>query len=110
MPPPHLNSAYLGPLTARPAPRHAAPQVRQHPWFLINLPRELQSPTFAQAHPEPHQSPEEIARIVAQARTLGGNEALMGAGKDAAMAEPISAEDYVDEVLGAGSGDYYAAV
>ncbi|GBF96775.1 hypothetical protein Rsub_09631 [Raphidocelis subcapitata] len=56
---------------ANPAQRITLPEVRQHPWFLKNLPAELANPDLARTLPEPRQSVEDIQRLVQGARTPG---------------------------------------
>ncbi|XP_002517501.2 serine/threonine-protein kinase SAPK3 [Ricinus communis] len=60
---------------ANPAKRITIPEIKQHPWFLKNLPKELieiEKTTYAESErDQPSQSVEEIMRIIQEAKTPG---------------------------------------
>lgn len=61
---------------ANPAKRISIPEIKSHPWFLRNLPRDLllgSDTNCNQADPsQPLQSAEEVMRIIREARTPAG--------------------------------------
>ncbi|XVF52468.1 hypothetical protein PTKIN_Ptkin05aG0020400 [Pterospermum kingtungense] len=60
---------------ANPAKRITIPEIKQHPWFLKNLPKELveiEKTNFAESErDQPSQGVEEIMRIIQEATTPG---------------------------------------
>ncbi|KAJ0106094.1 hypothetical protein Patl1_18346 [Pistacia atlantica] len=76
-----------------PSKRVTIPEIKQHPWFLKNLPKELveiEKTNFREAlHDQPSQSVEEIMRIIQEAQTPGAG-AKVGAQASA------GAEDHDD--------------
>ncbi|KAJ8451043.1 hypothetical protein Cgig2_026852 [Carnegiea gigantea] len=60
---------------ANPSKRITIPEIKKHPWFLKNLPKDLmerEKTNYTEADgDEPLQSVEEITRIVQEARTAG---------------------------------------
>ena len=89
--------------------RISIPEIKQHPWFLKNLPRELlevEKKSYSKLEDEqPTQSVEEIMRIIQEAKTPG--EGAKASGQGAAGA---SASDHDDESEVDVSGDYVEAV
>ncbi|XP_065879403.1 serine/threonine-protein kinase SAPK3-like [Euphorbia lathyris] len=71
---------------ANPAKRITIPEIKQHPWFLKNLPKELieieKKKNAESKVDEPSQSPEEVMRIVQEAKTpgAGGKMSELGVG------------------------------
>ncbi|XP_031259530.1 serine/threonine-protein kinase SAPK1-like [Pistacia vera] len=65
-----------------PSERISIPDIKQHPWFLKNLPKELieiKKTNFREAlHDQPSQGVEEIMRCIQEAKTPG-EEAKVGA-------------------------------
>lgn len=68
--------------------RITIPEIKQHPWFLKNLPKELvdiENTNYAEsARDQPSQSIEEIMRIIKEAQTPAegtkvGEQAVPGA-------------------------------
>ncbi|PON37022.1 GPCR kinase [Parasponia andersonii] len=97
---------------ANPAKRIAIPEIKQHPWFLKNLPKELlevEKTNYAKLEEDqPTQSIEEIMRIIQEARTPGeGSKATAGQGTTGAG---TSTSDPDDESEVDVSGDYVEAV
>eukprot|EP00877_Chromochloris_zofingiensis_P004441 jgi/Chrzof1/13999/Cz08g20200.t1 len=64
--------------TANPAQRITIQKIREHPWFLRNLPAELALPYGAAQGPEPRQAVEDIQRLVQAARTPAPKVAMEG--------------------------------
>ncbi|KDP30449.1 hypothetical protein JCGZ_17137 [Jatropha curcas] len=60
---------------ANPAKRITIPEIKQHPWFLKNLPKELieiEKTNYAESESDqPSQSVDEIMRIIQEAKTPG---------------------------------------
>jgi serine/threonine-protein kinase SRK2 len=71
---------------ANPQQRINLEGIKQHPWFLKNLPAELANPSAAPQRPEPEQSVEDIQKLVAVARSLGNKGKFVDA-IDEALAE-----------------------
>ncbi|URE07602.1 serine threonine-protein kinase [Musa troglodytarum] len=56
---------------ASPSKRITIPEIKQHPWFLKNLPKEIingEKTNFEGNHDQPSQSVEEIMRIIEEAK------------------------------------------
>jgi len=52
-----------------PGRRIRIPEIKKHPWYVKNLPEDLKDDIpRTPSQPEPHQSVEEIQRIVCEAR------------------------------------------
>ncbi|KAG2482599.1 hypothetical protein HYH03_018483 [Edaphochlamys debaryana] len=84
---------------ANPQQRISIAQIRQHPWFLKNLPAELANPdTFARA-PEPHQSLDDIRELIRAARALGDSGPKAGA-----LPLEFNEDDYMDADISGGAG------
>ena len=79
---------------ANPAQRITIEQIKQHPWFLRNLPPELRDDGAAAANavPNPPQSVEQIKKIVEEARTK-----TQASGHDTSRS--FNEEEYMDSDL-----------
>ncbi|KAF4362540.1 hypothetical protein F8388_011367 [Cannabis sativa] len=94
---------------ANPAKRITIPEIKQHPWFLKNLPKELvevEKTNQAKSETDQNtQSVEEIMRIIQEAKTPGeGSKATTGLGATASTSDPDD-ESEIDV-----SGDYLESV
>ncbi|XVF10937.1 hypothetical protein REPUB_Repub07fG0226400 [Reevesia pubescens] len=96
---------------ANPAKRITIPEIKQHPWFLKNLPKELveiEKTNYAESErDQPSQSVEEIMRIIQEAKTPGkgakvGEQAAAAA---AGTSEPDDAEADLESEVDV-SGDF----
>uniref|UniRef100_A0A2P2KKR9 non-specific serine/threonine protein kinase n=1 Tax=Rhizophora mucronata TaxID=61149 RepID=A0A2P2KKR9_RHIMU len=76
---------------ANPAKRITIPEIKQHPWFLKNLPKEIieiEKTNYAESQgDQPSQTIEEIKRIVQEAKRPGegvkvGERAFVGTSDD----------------------------
>ncbi|KAL6178456.1 hypothetical protein ACLB2K_049974 [Fragaria x ananassa] len=80
---------------ANPSKRLSLPEIKQHPWFLKNLAKELievEKKSFAEVERDnPTQSIEEINKIIQDARTPG--EGSKGVGQAVAGAGPSDSDD-----------------
>ena len=85
--------------------RISIPDIKQHPWFLKNLPRELleveRKKHSKLEDDQPTQSIEEIMRIIQEARTPGEGAKASSQGTAGASASEHDDESEVDV-----SGDY----
>nr|WEU80660.1 serine/threonine-protein kinase SAPK3 [Citrus trifoliata] len=93
---------------ADPSKRIPIPEIKRHPWFLKNLPKEIieiEKTNYKEAgRDQPTQSVEEIMRIIQEAKMPG--EATKVAGQSAAGAsDPDDMEDDIESEIDA-SGDY----
>ncbi|XVE57541.1 hypothetical protein DITRI_Ditri04bG0098500 [Diplodiscus trichospermus] len=97
---------------ANPAKRITIPEIKQHPWFLKNLPKELveiEKTNFAEsARDQPSQSVEEIMRIIQEAKTLAEG-AKVGEQAVAGPSDPDDAEADLESEVDV-SGDFYASM
>uniref|UniRef100_A0A803PMZ3 non-specific serine/threonine protein kinase n=1 Tax=Cannabis sativa TaxID=3483 RepID=A0A803PMZ3_CANSA len=89
--------------------RITIPEIKQHPWFLKNLPKELvevEKTNQAKSETDQNtQSVEEIMRIIQEAKTPGeGSKATTGLGATASTSDPDD-ESEIDV-----SGDYLESV
>ena len=81
--------------------RITIPEIKQHPWFLKNLPKEINEAEKnvnneeAAEKDHPGQSVEEIMRIVQEARTPGKNS--KGVGQAGGGGGSLNGEDDDDE-------------
>lgn len=101
---------------ANPAKRIMIPEIRNHPWFLKNLPRDLMEGAeagYQHDDPEhPPQSVEEITRILAEARIPPGGACKAANDQQFHLADPDmygDAEADGDEDIDS-SGDFVCAV
>ncbi|TVU31653.1 hypothetical protein EJB05_23349 [Eragrostis curvula] len=82
---------------ADPSKRITIPEIKQHPWFLKNLPREIserEKENFKDTEAvSPTQSIDEIMRIVQEAKTPGDMSEVVDPALLAEMAELESEED-----------------
>ena len=90
--------------------RITIPEIKQHPWFLKNLPREIieaDRKSYEDTQKDqPSQSVEEIMRIIQEARKPGpGSKAGGQAGAGSLDSEDVEANDGVDV-----SGDHVEPV
>ncbi|KAI4303287.1 hypothetical protein MLD38_038936 [Melastoma candidum] len=63
---------------ANPSKRITIPEIKRHPWFRKNLPRDLvegERSNYKTAVDQPSQSTEEIMRIIQEAKTISGSSA-----------------------------------
>ncbi|XP_024030635.1 serine/threonine-protein kinase SAPK3 [Morus notabilis] len=93
---------------ANPAKRITIPEIKQHPWFLKNLPKELlevEKTNYTKLENDQlTQSVEEIMRIIQEAKMQG--EGAKASGQGATAAAGASASDPDDESEVDVSGDY----
>lgn len=101
---------------ANPAKRITIPEIRNHPWFLKDLPRDLMEgaeASYQHDDPEhPPQSVEEIMRILAEARILPGGTCKAASDQQFQLADPDMYEDAEadgEEDIDS-SGDFVCAV
>ncbi|KAI3838988.1 hypothetical protein MKX03_009703 [Papaver bracteatum] len=96
---------------ANPSKRITIPEIKRHPWFLKNLPRELVEAEKSNYHyqpvanHQPTQSVEEIMKIIQEARTPGEelntqNQTRVG------MVDPVDDESNAESEA-EGSGDLW---
>lgn len=80
--------------------RITIPEIKQHPWFLKNLPREIserEKANFKDTEAaEPAQAVDEIMRIVQEAKTPGDMSKVVDPALLAEMAELESEEEEAD--------------
>ncbi|WCJ20768.1 Serine/threonine-protein kinase SRK2A [Euphorbia peplus] len=84
---------------ANPAKRITIPEIKQHPWFLKNLPKELiEIEKKKNAEDEPSQSEEEIMRIIAEAKIPGegGKMSEQGIGSTSDDIDDADLESEID--------------
>lgn len=98
---------------ANPAKRITMPEIKQHPWFFKNLPKELlevEKTNYAKLENDdpPTQSVEEIMRIIQEAKKPG--EGAKASGQGTTTAAGTSSSDHDDELEIDVSGDYIEAV
>ncbi|OWM86374.1 hypothetical protein CDL15_Pgr021460 [Punica granatum] len=93
---------------ANPAKRITIPEIKQHPWFLKNLPKELiegERTNYETELDKPLQSVEEIMRIIQEARTPGEGS-KSGVQSTAGPSNPDEDEDLESDIDV--SGEYVA--
>ncbi|KAL4341542.1 hypothetical protein GQ457_08G025870 [Hibiscus cannabinus] len=94
---------------ANPAKRISIPEIKQHPWFLKNLPKELieiEKTNFADSErDQPSQSVEEIMRIIQEAKTAPAEGAKVGGQAVAGSSDPDDAEGDLESEINV-SGDF----
>ncbi|XP_059276873.1 serine/threonine-protein kinase SAPK3-like [Lycium ferocissimum] len=76
-----------GIFVANPSKRITIPEIKEHPWFLKNLPKELmdcENSRFEEICDKPQQRVEEILRIIQEAKTPG---AVLKPEEQAALAD-----------------------
>lgn len=93
--------------------RISIPEIKQHPWFFKNLPKELlevEKTNYAKLENDdpPTQSVEEIMRIIQEAKEPG--EGAKASGQGATTAAGTSSLDPDDELEIDVSGDYIEAI
>lgn len=92
--------------------RITIPEIKQHPWFLKNLPTELvevERTNYAELESNrPTQSVEEIMRIIQDAKTPG--KGSKGSGQSAAGTSDTDDIEADVEYEADASGDYVGAV
>ena len=90
--------------------RITIPEIKQHPWFLKNLPKELveiEKTNFAESErDQPSQSVEEIMRIIQEAKTPAEG-AKVGEQAVAGSSDPDDAEADLESEVDV-SCDFYA--
>ncbi|XVF51870.1 hypothetical protein PTKIN_Ptkin04bG0218900 [Pterospermum kingtungense] len=95
---------------ANPAKRITIPEIKQHPWFLKNLPKELveiEKTNFAESErDQPSQSVEEVMRIIQEAKTPAAG-AKFGEQAVAGSSDPDDPEADLDSEVDV-SGDFDA--
>ncbi|KAF8027322.1 hypothetical protein BT93_E0278 [Corymbia citriodora subsp. variegata] len=85
---------------ANPAERITLPEVKQHPWFLKNLPKELievEKSNYESERDQPIQSEEETMQIIQEARTLEQGQKAGGLGA-ASEPDPDDETDLESEI------------
>ncbi|KAK8483368.1 hypothetical protein V6N13_097616 [Hibiscus sabdariffa] len=94
---------------ANPARRISIPEIKQHAWFLKNLPKELieiEKTNFADSErDQPSQSVEEIMRIIQEAKTAPAEGAKVGGQAVAGSSDPDNAEGDLESEIDV-SGDF----
>lgn len=94
---------------ANPAKRITIPEIKKHPWFLKNLPKELiegEKTNYETERDQPLQSVEEVMRIIQEARTTGeGSEVGQGVAGSSDPDEDADLDSEVDN-----SSDFIAAI
>lgn len=97
---------------ANPAKRITIPEIKQHPWFLKNFPKELiegEKTNYGELHHgQLVQSVEEIMRIIQEARTPGEGSKVDGHSLDGALDSDDLEADLESEIDV--SGDFMAPV
>lgn len=94
---------------ANPAKRITIPEIKKHPWFLKNLPKELiegEKTNYETERDQPLQSVEVVMRIIQEARTPG--EGSKVGQSVAGPSDPDEDADLDSEVDN--SGDFVAAI
>ncbi|KAE8677400.1 Serine/threonine-protein kinase SAPK1 [Hibiscus syriacus] len=98
---------------ANPAKRISIPEIKQHPWFLKNLPKELveiETKNFAESdRDQPSQSVEEIMRIIQEAKITTAEGPKVGEQAVAGTSDPDDAEGDLESEIDV-SGDFDATV
>ncbi|XP_039002390.1 serine/threonine-protein kinase SAPK3-like isoform X1 [Hibiscus syriacus] len=95
------------------AERISIPEIKQHPWFLKNLPKELveiEKTNFAESERDQlSQSVEEIMCIIQEAKTTTAEGAKVGEQAVAGSSDPDDAEGDLESEIDV-SGDFDATV
>ncbi|PPR84061.1 hypothetical protein GOBAR_AA36654 [Gossypium barbadense] len=96
---------------ANPAKRISIPEIKEHPWFLKNLPKELveiEKTNYAESvRDQPSQSVEEIMRIIQEAKTTTAEGAKVGEQAAAGSSDPDDVEADLESEIDV-SGDFEA--
>ncbi|MBA0554500.1 hypothetical protein Golob_013598, partial [Gossypium lobatum] len=96
---------------ANPAKRISIPEIKEHPWFLKNLPKELveiEKMNYAESvRDQPSQSVEEIMRIIQEAKTTTAEGAKVGEQAAAGSSDPDDVEADLESEIDV-SGDFEA--
>ncbi|KAG8486610.1 hypothetical protein CXB51_020089 [Gossypium anomalum] len=98
---------------ANPAKRISIPEIKEHPWFLKNLPKELveiEKTNYAESvRDQPSQSVEEIMRIIQEAKTTTAEGAKVGEQAAAGSSDPDDVEADLESEIDV-SGDFEAPI
>ncbi|MFQ6627058.1 hypothetical protein Gotur_005991 [Gossypium turneri] len=96
---------------ANPAKRISIPEIKEHPWFLKNLPKELveiEKTNYVESvRDQPSQSVEEIMRIIQEAKTTTAEGAKVGEQAAAGSSDPDDMEADLESEIDV-SGDFEA--
>ncbi|XP_057976891.1 serine/threonine-protein kinase SAPK3-like [Malania oleifera] len=98
---------------ANPSKRITIPEIKRHPWFLKNLPKELvegERTNYREVdHDRPPQDVEEIMRIIQEARTPEAGSKVAGEQAVAGESDPDHEEDDIESEVDV-SGDFPAPI